>query len=307
MFPVFYSDEFLDHDCKGYHPENPGRLRSVAAALRSAPWSDRLDWQTPKPAALDDRRLTEALFAIHPQSYVVAVERLANSGGGQIDADTYVSPRSFDVALLAVNAWLDAIDRVLKTNNPAFVLSRPPGHHAVREIGMGFCIFSNAAIAAHYALKQPGIERVGILDWDVHHGNGTQACVEDNPQIRFCSLHQSPHYPGTGRADERGKFENVLNLPMRAGSSIADYEPLFEQKVIPFFEEFQPDLLIVSAGYDATTGDPLAQINLEPEDFGRFTRYCLKLTRRIVFGLEGGYEYDDLARSISATIEACLE
>jgi acetoin utilization deacetylase AcuC-like enzyme len=306
MLPVFYSDEFLDHDCKDYHPENPGRLRAVTAALQAAPWANQIELRTPTAIASNASRLTTALHQIHPQPYVEAVKRLADRGGGQIDADTYVSPRSYDVALLAVNAWLDAVDSVLQINNPAFVLARPPGHHAIREIGMGFCIFSNAAIAAEYALQQPGIDRVGILDWDVHHGNGTQACVEENPNIRFCSLHEFPHYPGSGRGDERGKYDNVLNLPMRAGSSIADYEPLFEQKVMPFFEEFQPDLLIVSAGYDATRGDPLARINLEPEDFGTFTRHCLQLTRRIVFGLEGGYEYHDLARSILATIEPCL-
>jgi acetoin utilization deacetylase AcuC-like enzyme len=155
------------------------------------------------------------------------------------------------------------------------VLARPPGHHAESDVGMGFCLFSNAAIAAFYALQQPGIERVAILDWDVHHGNGTQAIVETSKQIAFCSLHQYPCYPGTGRATERGFHDNVLNLPVRPGSDVAVYQPLFEKKIIPFLSNFQPDLLIVSAGYDANADDPLAMINLQPKDYGLFTDYCL--------------------------------
>ena len=165
---------------------------------------------------------------------------------------------------------------VLATDNPAFVLARPPGHHAVSEVGMGFCIFSNAAIAAHYALEQPGIDRVAILDWDVHHGNGTQAIVEKQPQIAYCSLHESPQYPGTGAEQEHvDLYNNVLNVPMAPGSTMADYEPAFVQKVMPFLTGFQPDLLIISAGYDANHADPLAGIALKPDDFGVFTRYCL--------------------------------
>jgi acetoin utilization deacetylase AcuC-like enzyme len=171
---------------------------------------------------------------------------------------------------------------------------------------MGFCIFSNAAIAAHYALRQPNVNRVAILDWDVHHGNGTQAIVEANAQIAYCSLHEFPHYPGTGAASERGAHGNVLNLPLPSGSTMADYEPVFQQQVVPFLQAFQPDLLIVSAGYDANRADPLASMALQPGDFGQFTRYCLQLTRRLLFGLEGGYDLESLAQSVVATIEPCL-
>jgi acetoin utilization deacetylase AcuC-like enzyme len=306
MVSIFYSQDFLEHDTGAYHPENPGRLQSITAALKAAPWSDQLDWRSPTPVDPQDTRLTSALYAIHPQRYVAAVQRLSDQGGGNIDADTPVSPRTYEVALLGVNAWLDGIDRVLATGEPAFVLARPPGHHARAEVGMGFCIFSNAAIAAHYALKQPGIDRVGILDWDVHHGNGTQAIVETNPQIAFCSLHEFPHYPGTGAADETGNYNNVLNLPMSTGSTIADYQPQFEQKVIPFLQSFQPDLLIVSAGYDANQADRLANIALQPQDYGVLTQSALQLTRRILFGLEGGYDYDTLSQSVVATIAQCL-
>lgn len=180
---------------------------------------------------------------------------------------------------------------------------------------MGFCLFSNAALAAFYALKQPNIERVAILDWDVHHGNGTQALVQDQAEIVYCSLHQSPCYPGTGYPEERGLHQNVLNIPMAAGSVGADYQQAFEQQVIPFIRQFQPNLLIVSAGYDANQADPLAGISLEPEDFAQFTQYCLSLGEdseqsafdyRIVLGLEGGYDYKALSESVLATIGACL-
>lgn len=195
---------------------------------------------------------------------------------------------------------------MLSSENPAFVLARPPGHHAESNCGMGFCLFSNAAIAAYYALEKPGIERVAILDWDVHHGNGTQEIVENHPQIAYCSLHQSPCYPGTGKASERGAYNNVLNLPLPSNSAIAQYQPVFETQVIPFLTNFQPNLLIVSAGYDANAADPLAQMLLQPQDYGLFAEYCLKLTRRIVFGLEGGYDLSALSQSVVETIGRCL-
>ncbi len=304
MFPVIYSDEFLLHDTGQFHPERPGRLSAVQTALKSAPWAKQLDWRS--PTAIKDRSPIPEIESLHNKRYIEAVERLADRGGGFIDGDTPVSERSFDVALLAVNAWIDGVDYTMQTAEPCFVLARPPGHHAVAEIGMGFCLFSNAAIAAHHALKN-GADRVAILDWDVHHGNGTQAIVQTNPNIRFCSIHESPQYPGTGHPDETGAHHNVLNLPVNAGSTIEDYKPLFEQKIKPFLTQFNPDLLIVSAGYDANHADPLAGISLKPDDYRVFTEACLSITRRIVFGLEGGYDFDALARSVVATIEPCLK
>lgn len=312
MISILYSDKFLDHDTGSFHPENAGRLKAIVSALKQAPWHDQLDWRT--PTAIDSHpadhlegetashRLTKALHAIHPPQYVEAVRQLAHSGGGRLDQDTVVSPHSYEVALLAINAWLDGVDRVLQTGSPTFVIARPPGHHALAKRGMGFCLFANAAIAAHYALTQSGIDRVGILDWDVHHGNGTQALVETNPQIAFCSLHESPQYPGTGNSDERGQHNNVLNFPMQAGSTLADYQPIFEQQIVPFFQAFQPDLLIVSAGYDANQADPLANLSLKPSDYGIFTRYCQQICDRLLFGLEGGYDYSALSQSVVATI-----
>jgi len=304
MVAVIYSDEFLDHKTGRFHPERPERLTAIVAALKAATWADQLQWRSPTP--VDQRPLMTDLGRVHPSAYIEQIQQLSQRGGGYLDPDTPVSPRSYDVALLAVSAWLDGVDQVLQTDKPAFVLARPPGHHALSNCGMGFCLFSNTAIAAHYALEQPGLKRVAILDWDVHHGNGTQAIVEKHPQIAYCSLHESPHYPGTGLATERGFHNNVLNLPMPMGSTIADYQPLFEREVLPFLTSFQPDLLIVSAGYDANYDDPLSGISLKPKDYGIFTQYCLQLTSKIVFGLEGGYDLPTLAQSVVETINSCL-
>jgi len=305
MLPVIYSDEFLDHKTGNYHPEKPERLTAIVNALKEAHFSEKIIWQSPT-AALENPSLMPMLAKVHNPDYINKVKNIALTGGGYLDGDTPVSPRSYDVALLAVSAWLDGVDAVLSTQNQAFVLARPPGHHAEIDTGMGFCLFSNAAIAAFYALQQPGINRVAILDWDVHHGNGTQAIVETQPQIAYCSLHQYPCYPGTGRASERGFYNNVLNIPIPPGSTIAVYQPLFETKVVPFLVNFQADLLIISAGYDGNAADPLATMNLQPEDYGLFMNYCLGITRKILFGLEGGYDLSALSQSVVATIEPCL-
>ncbi|MBH8552780.1 histone deacetylase [Nostocaceae cyanobacterium CENA357] len=305
MLPVIYSDEFLDHKTGRYHPENPERLTAIVNALKASAFAEQIAWQKPTPA-LEKRSLMPLLVQTHSPAYIKKLKEIATTGGGYLDGDTPVSPRSYDVALLAVSAWLDGVDTVLATANPAFVLARPPGHHAESDTGMGFCLFSNAAIAAFYAIEQPGIKRVAILDWDVHHGNGTQAIVENHPQIAYCSLHQYPCYPGTGKASERGLHDNVLNLPLPPGSDITVYQPLLANKVVPFLTDFQADLLIVSAGYDANATDPLASINLQPENYALFTDYCLGLTRKIIFGLEGGYDFTALSQSVLATIERCL-
>ncbi|MDJ0736393.1 MAG: histone deacetylase [Nostocaceae cyanobacterium] len=306
MVTVIYSDEFLDHKTGYSHPEKPERLSAITTALKTATFVSQIKWHLPTP--IEQRsQLMPLLETVHHRSYIQKVRDIAAVGGSYLDTDTVISARSYDVALLAVSAWLDGVDIVLNTGKPAFVLARPPGHHAESDTGMGFCLFSNAAIAAIYALRKPEINRVAILDWDVHHGNGTQAIVETNPQIAYCSLHQYPCYPGTGKATERGSHNNVLNLPVPPGSDVELYQSLFEQKVVPFLTEFQADLLIVSAGYDANADDPLAMINLQPQDYGLFTDYCLGITGKILFGLEGGYNLSALSQSVVATIERCLD
>jgi acetoin utilization deacetylase AcuC-like enzyme len=303
-FPIIYSDEFLEHLTGLGHPEKPQRLTAIKDALHSSPFADELEWKL--PTSVEQRDVMPLLLKIHDPEYVQKIAEISKSGGGYLDSETAVCSRSYEVALLAVNAWLDGVDLVLETGKPSFVLARPPGHHAERETGMGFCLFSNAAIASVYALSKSDVNRVAILDWDVHHGNGTQAIVETNPQIIYCSLHQYPCYPGTGKHTERGFHQNVLNLPIPPGSNITTYKSAFERFVVPFIQGFNPDLLIVSAGYDANAADKLAQIKLQPEDYGLLTECCLGITSKIVFGLEGGYDLDALGQSVVATIGKCL-
>ncbi|MEM7712260.1 MAG: histone deacetylase [Cyanobacteria bacterium P01_A01_bin.68] len=304
MFPIIYSDEFLEHLTGREHPEKPERLSAVVSALQEAAFSQQIEWRS--PTSIEEKSPLDVIEEIHSPRYIRKVRDIANDGGGFLDTDTYVSPKSYDVALLAVNAWLDGVDIVLESGKPVFVLSRPPGHHAEIDYAMGFCLFSNAAISAFQALKKPEVNRVAILDWDVHHGNGTQAIVENNPDIAYCSLHQYPCYPGTGKNSEHGINNNVLNLPIPPDSDISIYQPAFEKEVLPFLSNFQPDLLIVSAGYDANADDPLAMINLQPQDYGLFTEYCSKVTSKILFGLEGGYDLPALSQSVVATVESVI-
>ena len=304
MIPVIYSEEFLQHNTGYGHPECAARLTAVVEALKRVSWQDRLEWRSPTPTTARD--VLTQIERIHTTEHIQRIQQIARSGGGYLDGDTIVSPRSYEVALLAVSAWLDGIDLIKIRGKPVFVLARPPGHHALKDRGMGFCLFSNAAIAANYALTQTEVTKVAIVDWDVHHGNGTEAIVEDNPQIIYCSLHQSPCYPGTGQSNYRGKQQNILNLPTLPGSTIREYEPLFIEKVIPFLQNFQPDIIIVSAGYDANQQDPLASISLQPEDYGLLTKHLLKVDSRLLFGLEGGYHLEALGRSVVATLTSCL-
>lgn len=304
MISIIYSPEFLDHDTGYGHPEKAKRLTTITTALKEVSWQDQLDWHLPRFP--EQNQVLSYLQQVHTVEHIKRIQALATAGGGHLDADTIVSSRSYDVALLAVSAWLDGVDQVL-AKRTAFVLARPPGHHATRDTPMGFCLFSNAAIAAEYALTKPGIKRVGILDWDVHHGNGTEAIVRENQNIAYCSLHQSPCYPGTGtNQSDNGAFQNILNLPLTIGSRLKDYQLAFETKIMPFFQHWQPDLLIVSAGYDANSADPLASISLEPSDYNLLTKYVLKITKTPLFGLEGGYHLGALAESVVATLSSCL-
>lgn len=303
MVAIIYSAEFLRHETGPTHPECPARLTAIATALRKMSGANYLHWQKPSPVTWN---LDPYILRCHSQEYLNKLAKLAELGGGSLDADTPVSPQSYDVARLAVRAWLDGVDHVLNQREAVFVLARPPGHHAIRNTGMGFCLLNNVAIAAHYALTRPGVERVAILDWDVHHGNGTEALVDHNPRIFYCSLHQFPCYPGTGAAGDRGQHDNVLNIPLKPGGDGKVYREAFEHKVLPFLRQVKPDLLLVSAGYDANHSDPLAYMNLIPEDYGMMTHYLMEISPYPVLGLEGGYHLPSLAKSVVETLKPLL-
>ncbi len=279
---IIYSDLFLNHDTGLNHPECPDRLRACVSALEDSNYSNHLIWKEP-------RSITEyQLQWVHSQEHIDRVKQACQSGNGYLDADTPICSESFEIALMSAGAWLDGVDSVL-SGSSAFVLSRPPGHHAESNRAMGFCLFSNAAIAAVYALQQDGIKKAAVFDWDVHHGNGTQSIVQSNPDIAYISMHQYPFYPGTGSQTETGDHNNVLNVPIGSGSGSTKYKQKFDELVIPFIHKFEPDILIISAGFDAHRYDPLAGMNLESEDFAYMTKELLKIRKSILIGLEGGY------------------
>ncbi|MBE9204310.1 histone deacetylase [Synechocystis salina LEGE 06099] len=303
MVAIIYSAEFLHHETGPTHPECPARLTAIATALRKMPGANYLHWQRPSPVTWN---LDPYILRCHSQEYLNKLARLTEEGGGSLDVDTPVSPQSYDLARLGVRAWLDGVDHALSQREAVFVLARPPGHHAIRNTGMGFCLLNGVAISAHYALTRPGVERVAIVDWDVHHGNGTEALVENNPQIFYCSLHQFPCYPGTGAAGDRGKHDNVLNIPLKPGGDGKVYQEAFENQILPFLRQAKPDLLLVSAGYDANRADPLAYMNLIPEDYGMMTHYLMEISPYLVLGLEGGYHLPSLAKSVVETLKPLL-
>ena len=278
------------HDTGWGHPEHVGRLRAIPKALREdAELFQRIQHVEARHATEDE------LGLVHDPAYVSEVRRFVEQGGGRLDADTVVSEGSWDAATAATGAVLDGVDFAFG-NGPrrSFCAVRPPGHHALCNTSMGFCLFGSVAIAAHYARKQHSAERVLIVDWDVHHGNGTQALVEHEPDIHFISMHQWPWYPGTGAADDRGPHRNVWNLPMRAGLPRERYTDALRQAIDAATVGFTPDLVLISAGFDSMAGDPLGGFTLEYEDFEMLTRFVVERAEqwcggRVVSVLEGGY------------------
>jgi len=283
------------HDTGWGHPEHVGRLRAIPRALR-----DDLELFQ-ELRHLEGRHATpEEIALVHEPAYIERVRSLVERGGGALDPDTITSPGSWDAATAGVGCVLDGVDLAFAGEvTRSFCAVRPPGHHAVRRAAMGFCIFGNVAIAAHYALRRHGAARVLIVDWDVHHGNGTQALVEEEPAIHFVSIHQWPWYPGTGAADDRGPHGTVWNVPMRAGLPPERYVRALLDAVDEASAGFVPDLVLVSAGFDSLAGDPLGGFTLELDHVELLTRELATRAEawcrgRLVSALEGGYAPDRL-------------
>ena len=302
---LFRSARFREHDTGG-HPENAGRLVAIDDALeRQHLLDDRPD--IPFAAASD-----EALAQVHDPRYIAGVREFAARGGGWLDADTTVGPNSVDVAALAAGAGIAAVDAALDGQaKRGFVLGRPPGHHATPTRGMGFCIFNTVAVAAAHALSR-GLDRVLIVDWDVHHGNGTQDAFYGSDQVLFCSVHQWPLYPGTGTATERGAGRGVgytINVPLAPGADDRAYADTFDQVILPAADAFRPQLVLVSAGFDAHADDPLASMRVTAQGFGDLARRVVDVADNhadggVIAFLEGGYNPPALAASVVATLAA---
>ncbi len=252
----------------------------------------------------------DELALAHDPAYVTSVERIVAAGGGHLDVDTVASEGSWDAARAAVGCVLDAVDlSISRVHARSFCAVRPPGHHALRHRAMGFCLFGSVAVAARYARAAHGLERVLIVDWDVHHGNGTQALVEDEPEIRFVSMHQWPWYPGTGAADDRGPHRSIWNLPLPPGLPPGRYASELKTAIEASTAGFTPDLVLISAGFDSLAGDPLGGFTFEPEDLAALTRWIVDRAEawcggRVVSVLEGGYAPERLAAGAIAHLSA---
>jgi acetoin utilization deacetylase AcuC-like enzyme len=305
---LIYHPDYLRHETGSGHPERPQRLEALIQHLLSTPLWGSMSHLRPSPASLD------AVHLIHPERHTAMVKVRCQVGEQMLDeGDTRVCKDSYDIALLATGGVLQAIDEVVRGRlKRAFCAVRPPGHHAEASKVMGFCLFNSIAIGARYAQTKHGLERVAIVDWDVHHGNGTQQAFYEDDTVLFVSLHQYPLYPGTGAASERGAGRGegfTLNCPMGAGSVEKDYLDAFQAQILPALHRFQPQLLMISAGFDAHADDPLAGIKLTEESYRRLTELLLEISEkycdgRIVSVLEGGYNLEALARSVQCHLTA---
>ncbi|MFZ1681130.1 MAG: histone deacetylase family protein [Rhizobiaceae bacterium] len=298
---LYHHPVFLEHVATPGHPERPDRLRVIDRVLEDERFAYLDRRMAPKGEA-------KSILAVHPDHHLENIlSSIPMEGIERIDADTAVGPKSYEAAIHAVGAATSAVADVFEGNAAnVFVVARPPGHHAERERAMGFCLFNTAAIAARHAQSVFGAERVAIIDWDVHHGNGTQDIFWSDPSVLYCSTHQMPLYPGTGEKNETGAG-NIVNAPLSAGDGSAQFKDAFETRILPAVDAFQPDLIVISAGFDAHFRDPLAEINLVEGDFDWATGRLMDLAgkhagNRLVSILEGGYDLQGLAWSVAAHV-----
>jgi acetoin utilization deacetylase AcuC-like enzyme len=296
----------LEHLTPLGHPERPDRLRAIEQALEDEKFQTLAREQAPVAPA-------EIIALCHPMDYVEAIRNASpEEGMVRLDTDTSMSSGSYEAALRAAGGGMRAVDEVMtgKAAN-AFVSVRPPGHHAEVARPMGFCLFNNAAIAARYAQDRYDAERVTLVDFDVHHGNGSQDIFWSDKTVMYCSTHEMPLYPGTGAITERGEFNNIVNAPLRAGDGGEAFREAFEAVILPRLREFKPDLIVISAGFDAHTRDPLANLNLVEADYTWVTKKLMEIADasakgRIVSLLEGGYDLQGLSRSVAVHVTALM-
>ena len=297
---IVYHPDCLLHDSGPMHPERADRLRYIVKALNEASFSGNLNWYEPKP--ID----TELIARVHTERHIENVKKTVESGASHVDdGDTGVSRDSYRAALLAAGGIVQATEKVFnEKNGRAFCAVRPPGHHARPDRAMGFCLFNNVAIASQYLLDKKGVERILIVDWDVHHGNGTEEIFFDEERVLFFSTHQYPYYPGTGGKSHRLEGGGgALNCPMNAGMGDEEYEKVFLETLKPAVDDFKPEFVFISAGFDAHWKDPLAGMKISSEGFGRLTEIVVNLAQQhadgqIVSTLEGGYNLEALAESV---------
>ncbi|OQW43483.1 MAG: histone deacetylase [Nitrospira sp. HN-bin3] len=307
---LVYHPAFLEHDMGPGHPESPNRLRAIMQRLEESGTVAQLTRIEPRRA--EDEWVTQ----VHSPSYVASLNRHAPTEGRvSLDPDTSMSPGSLHAAYLAAGGALAAVDAIMAHQvEHVFCAVRPPGHHAEAGRAMGFCLLNNVSIAARYVQKKYGVTRVLIVDWDVHHGNGTQHSFEEDPSVLFFSTHQYPHYPGTGRGTERGKGAGqgfTINVPMEAGEGDAEYHAIFLKALVPAADAFKPEFVIISAGFDAHKDDPLASMGLTEAGYADLTDIVAGIAKRhakgrILSSLEGGYNLTALAHSVDAHIQALL-
>jgi acetoin utilization deacetylase AcuC-like enzyme len=301
---VFATAELDRHITPSWHPERPGRLDAALAGIPAAGLDDAVRWQEPRLA------LPAELELVHDQTYIMGVERFCEQGGGDLDPDTFAAPGSWVTARRTAGAVLDAVDALRDGScDVAFAAGRPPGHHAVADRAMGFCLFNNVSVAAAQ-LAAKG-EKVAIVDWDVHHGNGTQDIFYDDPNVFYASTHETPLYPGTGRAEEMGgpsASRSNLNLPFPAGTRGDVYRRAVDEVIAPLISDFAPDWLFISAGFDGHRNDPLAGLELTSADYADLAVRLQQLVpkQRTVVVLEGGYDFDALSTSTGATLAAMI-